>query len=87
MHEIAREVNLSPSRLSHIVKEEMGITLVDCISKVRIEKAKALLRERDLPVSQVALETGFADQSYFTKIFKKIEKCTPKAFRNGIIQT
>jgi AraC-like DNA-binding protein len=62
----------------------LGITLGDYISKVRIEKAEALLKDRELSISQIALEVGFPDQSYFTKVFKKIEKCTPKAFRQNV---
>jgi two-component system, response regulator YesN len=81
VEQIAKEVFLSPSRLSHIIKSELGATLGDYISKVRIDKAKALLRDRDLPISQIALEVGYPDQSYFTKVFKKVEKCTPKTFR------
>jgi YesN/AraC family two-component response regulator len=77
---IAKEVYLSPSRLSHIVKDELGMTLGECVSKVRVDKAKDLLREKELP-SQIALEVGYPDQSYFTKVFKKVEKCTPKTFR------
>jgi len=81
---IAKEVYLSPSRLSHIVKDELGITLRECVSKVRVDKAKNLLREKELPISQIALEVGYPDQSYFTKVFKKVEKCTPKAFREKV---
>lgn len=81
VEQIAGEVCLSPSRLSHIFKNELGTTLGDFIAKVRIEKAKQLLRNEELPVLQIALAVGFSDQSYFTKVFKSFEKCTPKAFR------
>jgi two-component system, response regulator YesN len=83
VEQVAREACLSTSRLSHIVKSELGITLVDYILKVRVDKAKILLADRELPISQVALATGFSDQSYFTRAFKKVEKCTPKAFRQN----
>jgi two-component system response regulator YesN len=84
VEQVAREVYLSQSRLSHIIKGELGITLMDYISKVRIDKAKALLlRKSELPISQIALEVGFPDQSYFTKVFKKVEQCTPKTFRQN----
>ena len=86
VEQIAREVYLSASRLSHIIKGELGVTLGNYISKVRIDKAKGLLRERELPISQIALEVGFPDQSYFTKVFKKVENCTPKVFRRNTIQ-
>ncbi len=86
VEQIAKEVYLSPSRLSHVIKSEMGITLGDHISKVRIGKAKTLLKDEELSISQIALEVGFPDQSYFTKVFKKIEKCTPKDFRQHVIE-
>ena len=83
---VAKEVYLSSSRLSHVIKSELGITLGDYISKVRIEKAEALLKDRELSISQIALEVGFPDQSYFTKVFKKIEKCTPNVFKQNTLQ-
>ncbi|MDI6762745.1 MAG: AraC family transcriptional regulator [Thermodesulfobacteriota bacterium] len=87
VEQIAREVYLSASRLSHIIKGELGVTLGNYISKVRIDKAKGLLRERELPISQIALEVGFPDQSYFTKVFKKVENCTPKVFRQNELRS
>jgi len=87
VEQIAKEVYLSSSRLSHIIKNELGITLVDYISKVRIDRAKTLLMDKELPLSQIALEVGYPDQSYFTKVFKKVEKCTPKAFRQNHFET
>ncbi len=84
VEQIAREVYLSASRLSHIIKGELGMTLGDYISRIRIVKAKELLGEKDRPISQVAQEVGFPDQSYFTKVFKKIEKCTPKVYRKNM---
>jgi two-component system response regulator YesN len=83
VEQIAKEIYLSPSRLSHIIKSELGITFGDYISKVRVERAKVLLKDRELPISEIALEVGFPDQSYFTKVFKKIERCTPMKFRNA----
>lgn len=85
--QIAGEVYLSPSRLSHIIKEELGITLGEYISRVRIEKAKVLLKNGDIPISQIALGVGYPDQSYFTKVFKRIEQCTPKVFRQNALQS
>jgi two-component system response regulator YesN len=86
VEQIAKEVYLSSSRLSHIIRNELGMTLGNYISRVRIDKAKSLLKEKELPISQIALEVGFPDQSYFTKVFKKIERCTPKVFRRNSFQ-
>jgi branched-chain amino acid transport system substrate-binding protein len=78
---IAREVCLSKSRLIHRMRSQYGLTLSDCIAKIRIEKAKALLKQTDMPISKIAHEVGYGDQSYFTKVFKKNLNCTPKDFR------
>ena len=79
--QIAHEVCLSPSRLSHIIQNELGSTWVDYLSKVRVDRAKVLLKDTELPISQIALDVGYPDQSYFTKVFKRVERCTPKVFR------
>jgi branched-chain amino acid transport system substrate-binding protein len=81
INHIAHAVCLSPSHLSHLIRKEFNSTLGSCIARARIEKAKQLLRNLDVPISRVALEVGYPDQSYFTKIFKKYEKSTPAEFR------
>jgi branched-chain amino acid transport system substrate-binding protein len=83
---IAREVCLSESRLVHRMKSQYGLTLSDCIAKVRIEKAKAMLKNTDMPISKIAHEVGYGDQSYFTKVFKRNLNCTPKDFRGSILK-
>jgi two-component system response regulator YesN len=60
--------------------------LSDCIAKVRIEKAKAMLKNTDMPISKIAHEVGYGDQSYFTKVFKRNLNCTPKDFRGSILK-
>jgi YesN/AraC family two-component response regulator len=59
--------------------------LGECVSKVRVYRPKDLLRERELPISQVGLEVGFPDQSYFIKVFKKVERSTSRTYRQKAI--
>ncbi|MCX5812663.1 MAG: ABC transporter substrate-binding protein [Proteobacteria bacterium] len=84
--QIAHEVCLSKSRLIHRMKSQYGLTLSDCIAKVRIEKAKAMLKNTDMSISKIAHEVGYGDQSYFTKVFKKNLNCTPKDFRGSTLK-
>jgi branched-chain amino acid transport system substrate-binding protein len=84
--QIAHEVCLSKSRLIHRMKSQYGLTLSDCIAKVRIEKAKAMLKNTDMPISKIAHEVGYGDQSYFTKVFKRNLNCTPKDFRGSTLK-
>jgi len=44
------------------------------------------LKDRELSVSQIALEVGCPDQSYFTKLFKRVERSMPQAFRQNVIE-
>ena len=80
---LAREVYLSKSYLSSMFKEETGISLTEYITKVRIEKSKKLLTENSISISSIALQCGFKDQSYFTKVFKKETGTSPKKYRNN----
>lgn len=79
--EISDYVFLSKSYLSTTFKEEMGLSITDYINKFRIEKSKALLTESEMTLIEIALFCGFEDQSYFTKIFKKVTGVSPKKYR------
>lgn len=79
--DIARAVYLSPCYLSRIFKQELGCTLMEYLTQLRVDKAKAMLRNPKYNVMQVATEIGFDDPSYFAKVFKKSEGVTPSQFR------
>lgn len=71
--DISKAIYLSPYYLSHIFKRETGVTLMEYLAKVRIEEAKYLLENTSLNTTRIAFEVGYSDQSYFCKVFKKIE--------------
>lgn len=83
LDEVASEVGLNPSYFSKLFKEEMNITYTDYLNRVRIESGKRLLN-KDLSLVNIAQTVGFNDQSYFSKVFKKIEGVSPGKWRNGI---
>ncbi|RIX49258.1 AraC family transcriptional regulator [Paenibacillus nanensis] len=66
--------------LSKYFKQFTGINFIDYVTELRIEKAKALLRETDLKINDIALEVGY-QQRYFNRIFKKQVGITPGQFR------
>ena len=80
---VARDVCLSPSRLMHWMRSEYNLSLAACITKVRIEKAKYLLRSTSASISRIAQDVGYADQGYFTRVFKKCLGETPKDYRRS----
>jgi AraC-like DNA-binding protein/ligand-binding sensor protein len=79
--EIANTGGLSISRCLHLFKEETGLSLSQYIKKLRVDYAKYLLLNTDLSLADCAVETGFYDQSHFTKTFSQIERMTPSSFR------
>lgn len=79
--EIAKAAFLSPSRLAHIFKEQMGITVIDYLTNVRIDRAKELLLTTGDNCTKVCYEIGYNNQSYFTRTFKQIVGMTPRKFR------
>ena len=80
--DIAEAAHLSVSRLSHVFKEQMNITIIDYLTQVRIEKAKRLLISTDKNCTEICYEVGYNNQSYFTRIFKESLGITPRQFRN-----
>jgi len=78
---VARKIFISPFYLCHLFKEELHTTFIEFLTKIRIDAAKRLLLESGLSLAQIALEVGYPDQSYFTKVFKKTEQVTPKTYR------
>lgn len=81
----AEKVYLSTSYFSRLFKKEMGINFSDYLNKVRIEASKKYLLEVKLPLSEVAHKVGFTDQSYYTKVFRKMEGVSPGQFRKMIL--
>lgn len=82
LDELARHIYLSRSYLSSIFKEETGMNLSTYINAVRVEKSKALLLDNAIRLVDVANLCGFEDQSYYTKVFKRIVGVSPKRFRD-----
>jgi len=81
LNDIARFVFLSTSYFTRAFKEEMKISPISYLLKVRVERAMELLRETDHKISDIALSVGFSNQQRFNEIFKKHTKMTPLQYR------
>ncbi|MBN1391225.1 MAG: PocR ligand-binding domain-containing protein [Sedimentisphaerales bacterium] len=79
--DIAKASHVSVSRLAHVFKEQMGITLIDYLTGVRIERAKQLLLATNQNCTEICFQSGFNNQSYFTRTFKRLVGSTPRQFR------
>ncbi|AGB19716.1 response regulator [Thermoanaerobacterium thermosaccharolyticum] len=84
LEDVAKYVHLNPQYLSRYFKKTMNMNFVDYISKIRINSSKKLLSETDLSINSIALKVGYTDQSYFCKVFKKIEGISPNKFRKNL---
>jgi len=80
LNDVANEIGLSTSYFSKLFKEELGLSYIDYLNKVRIDASKELLK-RDYSLAEIAQRVGFSDQSYFSKVFKKIEGISPGRWR------
>ena len=81
LNQVAEIVCLSPNYFSSMWKKEMQVGFVDYITEQRVEKAKELFATTDLRTHEVAELTGFGDDSYFSKIFRKVSGKNPGSFR------
>lgn len=81
LEDTARSVFLSPFYLSHSLKDELGITFIEYLTRVRMEEAKKLLSDKSLSMQAVAEAVGYDDASYFSKVFKKNVGVTPNKYR------
>ncbi len=83
LDDLAKEMGLSKFRVSHLVKAHTGKSVLQHVMRLRVQKAQQLLERTSMPCAQVAAETGFCDQSYFIKQFKRIAGTTPVKYRSA----
>lgn len=81
--QVAEYVGLNKSYFSSLFKSETGMSMMAYIHSVRVERSKVMLMDASLGLAEVAALCGFEDQSYFTKIFKRVTGVTPKRYRDG----
>lgn len=83
LEEVASYSYLSPTYFSRIFKEEMKSTFNAYVNKVRIEMSKKLLSEDQLSLAEISEMVGYEDQSYFSKVFKKMTGVSPGKYRES----
>ena len=81
--DVADHVGMSPYHFARMFKQSTGMSPHNYIVQCRIERAKALLAEARLPISDIAFEVGYRSQSHFTTCFGRVTGITPAAFRAG----
>lgn len=81
LEQIARHAGLSKYHFLRLFQRTTGLTTVQYLTKIRMNKAVYLLRHTNKPVEVIAKEIGYANSSYFCKVFRRITSITPHQFR------
>jgi len=86
LDEVSNQVFLSSIYFSHLFKQKAGENLVDYLIKVRINKAKELLKESQYRIYEVSEKVGYKNTKYFYKLFKGFTGFTPTEFRENCVK-
>lgn len=81
LQSLAEKFGFSYHYLSTYFATQANETFVECLNRIRIEKACTLLNETSLSISEVGCKVGYSDHSYFCKVFKKATGMTPSAYK------
>ncbi|MCR2804437.1 helix-turn-helix domain-containing protein [Paenibacillus soyae] len=81
LEEIAARSNISVRHLNRIFQSYYQTTPISYLQRLRLERARMLLRQSGLPITKISYECGFNDSNYFTRKFSKTYGLSPKAFR------
>ena len=80
--DIAKAVGYNESYISHLFAENLNTTLTGYLTTLRLNEARHLLKETDLPISRIAMSLGFASIRCFNRIFARETATTPSAYRH-----
>ncbi|KQL52234.1 hypothetical protein AN964_00880 [Heyndrickxia shackletonii] len=81
LNELSRYVGRNSTYLSHLFVEKTSSTFRESLTQLRIKEAKRLLEETELAIKEIASLTGFQNQHYFSRVFKKVVGKAPKEYR------
>lgn len=85
INDVAQAVNIHPGYLHRIFKTITHRTIIEYLTNLRMEKAKMLLADTDIPIIEISQYVGVNSSQYFSQIFKKYTKQTPMAYRRSTI--
>ncbi len=83
---LAEIAGITPQHLCRVFKDTMNMRPNEYLTQRRLQEAKTLLQRNELPVSEIAIHSGFPDAGYFSTVFKKHEGLTPMEYKKHIGQ-
>lgn len=81
--ELAAAAGLSPCHFSRVFRDSFGCSPLEYITRRRVERAQGLMLSADGPLSQIALDCGFADQAHFSRLFRRVVGESPRSWRKA----
>lgn len=84
LDDVAEEVHLSPTHVSRLLREELGLSFMRLLTESRVEKAKRLIVEEDAPLHWVAGQVGYKSATYFSRVFRKETGESPSEYRERV---
>ncbi len=81
LDDLAASVSLSRFHFARRFRRSTGRSPHDCVVTQRVDKAQTMLSRTNIPLTDIAVRCGFADQSHFTRVFKARVGTTPGRFR------
>lgn len=83
VEELSQIVHFHPNYFTRFFREHIGCSPIQYINRLRLDKAKQLLRSTNLSIKEITDLTGFNDAGYFSRVFKKNTGLSPLEYRNG----
>ncbi|WP_154118987.1 response regulator transcription factor [Paenibacillus monticola] len=84
MDEMAKRLGLNPTHFSRLFKIETGLTFIEYVTKLKMERAQDLLNQTNITIVDIAEQLGYDNASYFIKLFRNFSGVTPVEFRKSI---
>ena len=83
LDQVAAGANVNRDKINDVLKSELGMTFTSYLKKLRLTEAARLLTDQaSATVAEIAYSVGYANGSYFSRLFKEEYGCAPKAFRS-----
>lgn len=80
--DVAAAVDVSPAYLSNLFSRHLRHSFIDELTSIRLEKAKRLLRQKELSIKEISLSVGYKDPNYFSRTFKTHVGMVPSAYQD-----